>query len=127
MPRLNLPTFAGDPLQWCSLDEAFTNVVINNDRIADIDKFRLLKNHLQGAAAEAIANIHVSSANLLTCWEIIKTRFGKASTIIRVHVKNLLLSKDVSTLDYKLLRNFLNTVQINVRGLASLGVASDTY
>jgi len=127
LPKLNLPSFGGDIMEWLSFQDAFENMIISNKKLKNIDRFNYLKSQLKGVAADAVAGVLVTDANFTTAWDILKQRFGRKSVIIRAHIKHLLNLPQIIELNINKLRKFLTSVEVNVRGLASLGVTTDAY
>ena len=53
LPKLSLPTFSGDVLQWQSFSDQFKATVDSSD-LPDISKFSYLRSLLEGEAKQAI-------------------------------------------------------------------------
>ena len=126
LPTLNLPFFDGNILEYQPFMDSFF-AAVGNREISDVEKFNYLKNQLRGDAAKSIQGLALTSANYNEAIEILQKRYGRPSVIIRAHVKNLLALEKVSKLNLQDLRKLVDEVEINVRGLKTLGVASDSY
>ena len=63
LPKLNLPSFAGDPLTWQSFWDSFQAAVHSNAALDSVQKFNYLKAQLCGDASRAIAGLLLTSAN----------------------------------------------------------------
>lgn len=62
-PKLNLPTFAGDPLTWQGFWDSFEVAINSNAALDGVQKFNYLKAQLHGDASRAIAGLPRASAN----------------------------------------------------------------
>ena len=47
LPKIELPTFKGDPLKWQGFWDQFKISIHENERINDIDRFNFLKKYLE--------------------------------------------------------------------------------
>ena len=126
LPTLNLPFFDGNILEYQPFMDSF-QAAVGNRSISDVEKFNYLKNQLRGDASKSIQGLSLTSANYNEAIEILQKRYGRPSAIIRAHVKNLLALERISKLNPQELRKIVDQIEINVRGLKTLGVTSDSY
>lgn len=63
LPRLDLPTFDGEILQWKIFLDMFNASIHNNQNLSKIQKFTYLKAALSGEAEASIADLTLSDAN----------------------------------------------------------------
>ncbi|KAM7298957.1 hypothetical protein ISCGN_019524 [Ixodes scapularis] len=127
LPKLELPRFDGTVSQWQPFWDMFCHTVHENNHLTNIDRYHYLKTLLSGPAAKAIAGIQVSEASYCVAIEILKNRFGSVKIIQQTYLANLRTLKPVkSSGDVTELRELLDSVQINVRGLKALGLAGLT-
>ena len=113
LPKLNLPIFSGNPLHWQSFWDSFDTAVHRNPTLSGIQKFNYLKAQLKDKALHSKMGLAIS---LLT------DRFGQP----HLHMQALL---DITSPDTQLesLQKFYDTLETNIRALASLGKAQETY
>ena len=114
LPKLNLPTFNGDVLQWQSFFDSFT-AAIDNKNIAPVEKFGYLRGQLKGEASKAVEGLSLTNENYAEAVDILKSRFGRKHSIIRAHVKCLLAMDKLPQCHSATLRSFLNEVEIHIR------------
>ena len=81
LPKLQLPTFDGELLQWPDYWNMFEPSVHCQD-IPDVTKFNYLRSTLKGAAAKAVAGIAVTGENYLDAVSTLREKFGKKEIII---------------------------------------------
>ncbi|KAG0414746.1 hypothetical protein HPB47_008075 [Ixodes persulcatus] len=128
LPKLELPRFDGTVSQWQPFWDMFCHTVHENNHLTNIDRYHYLKTLLSGPAAKAIAGIQVSEASYRVAIEILKNRFGSVKIIQQTYLANLRTLKPVkSSGDVTELRELLDSVQINVRGLKALGLLELSY
>ena len=77
LPKLELPTFSGDPLSWQLFWDSFEAAVDTNPTLSPIHKFNYLKAQLQGDAARAIAGLPLTEMNYAQSVTLLKQRFGQ--------------------------------------------------
>ena len=63
LPKLTLPTFNGNPLQWQTFWDSFIAAVDSNTDLSLVQKFGYLRAQLQGDAANAIGGLPLTDAN----------------------------------------------------------------
>ena len=116
LPKLNLPTFTGNPLQWFTFWDSFQAAVHSNTTLGDIQKFSYLKAQLTGDAARAISGFPLTNDNYTKAVQLLKERFGNASKVINAHMQSLL---DLPNPKYELasLQPFYDTMESHIRGL----------
>lgn len=75
LPKINLPTFNGDQLQWEGFRDLFKSLVHDVEGLAPIQKLQYLKANLSGDAAGVIANIEVSAQEYALAWDKLVVRY----------------------------------------------------
>ncbi|CAC5362880.1 unnamed protein product [Mytilus coruscus] len=66
LPKLDLPHFDGDVLQWSTFWDAYESTIHYNSSLTPIQKFSYLKAQLIGSAAQTIAGFALTNANYET-------------------------------------------------------------
>ena len=126
LPVISIKTFNGNPLQWQTFWDSFNNAINLNRELSAIEKMTYLMGLLEGEAARAISGLPLTSDNYARAIELLKERFGRTQIIINAHM-DALAKIHPPNLDTKHLREFYDNCENNIRGLESLGVASETY
>ena len=123
---MNLPTFTGNPLHWCTFWDSFEASVHSNSNLSGVQKFSYLQAQLVGDASRAIAGFPLTNNNYEQAVNLLKERFGQPSKIINAHMQALL---DLPSPCYQLssLQLFYDSMENHVRGLGSLGKSHETY
>ncbi|KAH7957451.1 hypothetical protein HPB52_019088 [Rhipicephalus sanguineus] len=123
LPKLELLRFDGSLTRWQPFWDMFRHSVHDNPSLSNTDRFHYLVSFLDGAAAQAVAGIQVTDSSYRDALDLLKQRFGNAKLIERLRtLKPVRSSSDVSDL-----RKLYDEVQVNQRGLASLGVSAMSY
>ena len=126
LPKLNLPSFSGNPLKWSTFWDSFEAAVHSNTTLGGVQKFSYLKAQLTGDASRAIAGFPLSNVNYEQAIKLLKERFGQPSKIISAHMQALLdIASPINQLTS--LQLFYDTMENHVRGLESLGRSHESY
>ena len=88
LPKLNLPVFGGDVLQWPSFLDQFEANVDSID-LPVISKFSYLRTLLEGEPKRAIEGLSLTADHYDVACSILKDRFGRKETIIFTHIQKL--------------------------------------
>lgn len=128
LPKLSLKKFKGDIKEWTPFWDSYSSAIHNNPDLNSIDKFNYLNSLLESSAAEAISGLKLTSANYEEAIEVLERRFGNKQHIINTHMESLLQLPAVTSLhDLHNVRRLYDKVESHVRGLKSLGVATESY
>jgi len=124
LPKLSLPMFSGNSLEWLTFWDSFRAVIHLNPSLV-VSSVQKLKAQLQGEAAKAIEGF-LRDCNYLHAIAILQDRFGQTDILIDAHMLALLeLPKPNNSLHS--LRSFHDTVKSHTHGLSSLGKSAETY
>ena len=128
LPKLVLPKFHRDVTKWTSFWDSFKLVVHENKAISLVDKFNYLSSLLEGPASRAIQGLLLTNANYKSAVQILQERFGRPQQIISAHMDELLKIPNCSGTKHSTSLRFIHDqISVHVRGLSSLGIASDEY
>ena len=89
LPKLVIPKFDGNVLQWESFWDQF-NVSIHESNQSDVNKFSYLKGLVEGEARQVIEGLSLTAANYKEARDLLVNRFGRKEPIILSHVQELL-------------------------------------
>ena len=109
LPKLTLPTFKGDVLEFPSYWELFQANVHNLTSLTDVQRFSYLKTTLEGEPAKLIANLEMTSRNYNSAIATLKDRYGDKQRIIEAHYQKL-LSLESKTESYQHLKDFFDSL-----------------
>ena len=120
LPKLVLPTFSGEPLQWQMFWDSFAAAVDSNPHLTGIQKLNYLRAQLHGDAAHVIAGFPLSDSNYNHSITLLKERFGQQYKLVDAHMEALLNVLTPSNI-LPSLQAFYDTIQNHMRALSSLG------
>jgi len=94
--------------------------------LADVQKFTYLRSLLHDTAARCIEGFPLTNNNYKAEVDLLKERFGQTHTIVSTHMQTLL---DLPAPRHHVgeLKNFVNQIETNVRGLEALGQSEKNY
>ena len=128
LPKLGLPQFAGNPLDWQGFWDQFRVSIHDNPSVNDIDKFNYLKGCLKGEAQATISGLTLSSENYTEAIDVLKDRFGNEQVLISAHMESLLkIDKIISVTNIKGLRMLYTHVENCIRNLKALKLDTAGY
>ncbi|XP_028403430.1 uncharacterized protein LOC114526129 [Dendronephthya gigantea] len=128
LPKIGLPQFSGNPLEWQGFWDQFQVSVHENVSISEIDKFNYLKGCLKGEAHTTVSGLTLSSENYKDAIDILRDRFGNEQVLISAHMESLLkIDKIRSVSNVKGLRTLYTHVENCIRNLRALKLDTSGY
>ena len=81
LPKLSLPSFSGDILDWPVFWDMYV-ASVDSQQLPNVTKFTYLKSSLKGSACRLIAGIAVADQNYPVALKTLQDEFGRADVII---------------------------------------------
>ena len=126
LPKLDLPKFDGDILEWQSFWDSFESAIHANESLSSVQKFNYLKCSLRYEALQTIAGFSLTNANYDKAISLLQERYGQKDKIIQTYMNSLIeIPAPVHTVPS--LRKFYDTTETYIRGLESLDQPESTY
>jgi len=126
LPRLDLPKFSGNMLEWTSFHDLFKSMV-HVQPISNAQKLHYLKTSLTGEAATLIHSIEVTDANYNQSWELLKLRYENKRQLIQCHLQSLFTQPALKEESSSALRKLLDQTNKCTRALNGLGHSTDDW
>lgn len=126
LPKLNLPKFSGDVLQWQSFWDQFVASVDSTD-LPGVSKFTYLLSLLEGEPKLAIKGLSLTSSHYDIACKILKDRFGRREAIIFNHIQKLLHLVIPSKCTVSALWKLNDELKAHTRSLEALGIDGKQY
>ncbi|XP_074657129.1 uncharacterized protein LOC141910297 [Tubulanus polymorphus] len=126
LPKLQLPKFSGDILEWSPFWDLFESTVDNQHSLSDVEKFGHLKCHLGGDARLVIEGLPLTSVNYVKAKQLLKDRFGVSHKISEANL-NQLVDLEPPVYSLNSLRRFYDNLELHIRSLESLKVGAESY
>ncbi|XP_063404398.1 uncharacterized protein LOC134687869 [Mytilus trossulus] len=126
LPKLNLPTFGGNLLEWSAFWDSYNNSVHENPSLSNVQRFNYLKSQLYGEASQSISGMQMTNTNYNQAIQILHERFGQQHKIVNVYMQNL-LNLPAPTPGIRGLKSFSDTIESNIRELEGMGRYQESY
>ena len=126
LPKLTLPTFSGELLEWQTFWDSFETTIHLNTQLSNVQKFNYLKSLLEGEAARCIEGFALTNSNYTQALEVLRERFGQRHKIIQSYMNALMELPKPSYSVYSL-RSYYDSLETYIRGLDSLGHDQESY
>ena len=128
LPKLEISEFDGNPVNWRGFWDQFKTTIHDDDELSTINKFTYLKSYLCQDAGDCIEGLTLSEGNYTRAIEILTERFGNTQILISSYMDILVKLPKISNIrELNALRNMYDKIEISVRNLNDLGVATNTY
>ena len=76
LPKLDIPTFTGQPLEWQPFWDCFAAAIDSNPSLTGVQKLSYLRAQLRGEATRAITGFPLTNLNYQHSVSILKDRYG---------------------------------------------------
>ncbi|XP_045194245.2 uncharacterized protein LOC123549869 [Mercenaria mercenaria] len=126
LPKLELPKFDGDILEWQSFWDSYECAIHNNASLSGVQKFTYLKTSLRNEALQMIAGFSLTNSNYEKAISLLHERYGQKDIIIQSYM-TALLEVPAPTHTVSSLRRFYDTTETYIRALESLNQSESTY
>ncbi|XP_017470374.1 PREDICTED: uncharacterized protein LOC108362054 [Rhagoletis zephyria] len=121
LPKLQLPSFNGDPTQWLSFHDAFCSLVNANANLSNGQKLHYLRNCLKGEALDLVSSLAVCDSNYNEAWDLLTARYKVMRVMVDSHIKALSSIEKATKDTAKAIKHVLNAILQHVGALRALG------
>ena len=122
LPKMNIPVFFGEYLQWNSFWDLFNASVHTNETSTDAQRLQYLKASLKGDAAKVISHLTITGANYAGARNALQTRYANLRLIVRSHIRAMLEVPVMKGETAQEMRNLLETFREQMQALETFGV-----
>ncbi|XP_059223359.1 uncharacterized protein LOC131997084 [Stomoxys calcitrans] len=126
LPKIELPTFTGEYLEWIPYCDMFTSLVHNNHSLTDIQKYFYLKGSCKDSPLDIINQYPASDRNYIAAWEALKSRYQNKRKLIE-QILNKLFSIPQSNGSFSSIKELLDSTRSSLSLLRSLDIDIDTW
>ncbi|XP_058816696.1 uncharacterized protein LOC131679970 [Topomyia yanbarensis] len=120
LPRMNLPVFCGNYLEWKSFIDLFQSMVDQNPSLKDSQKLYFLKTNLSGEAASLISHLKIEDANYAPALLKLRSRYDKPLEIAHKHIERFLSQPALTSASAHGLRSLHDVSDEVVRALQAM-------
>ncbi|XP_036347149.1 uncharacterized protein LOC118756495 [Rhagoletis pomonella] len=89
LPKIDLPKFSGDYLEWIPFRDMFLSLVHNNDALTPVQKYFYLKGSCIGTPKEMVEEFPATDASYETAWAALVSRFHNKRKLVDQILKRL--------------------------------------
>uniref|UniRef100_A0A146L5E8 DUF5641 domain-containing protein n=1 Tax=Lygus hesperus TaxID=30085 RepID=A0A146L5E8_LYGHE len=127
LPKIPLPKFDGQILNWPKFRDTFTSLVHNNDKLTDIRKFYYLTSTLVDEAESVLKHISLEEKNYKLAWQTLSGAFENKRLLGTAYLNQILSFKPMqSRPTIEMLKTFLAKICDNVAAFKLLGIEDET-
>lgn len=90
LPKITLPTFDGDILQWTTFRDKFKALIDSDNTLAPIEKFHYLAGCVIGRAAVVVNSLKMTNDNYSIVWEKLNDQFNNPRLSAKMLVDRIL-------------------------------------
>lgn len=128
LPAIKVRRFNGDVTQFIAFWEEFAAVVHDRPHLKDIQRFKYLRDHLDGEAARALQGIPPTEDNYPKAVRYLIKRYGDLETIVMGIFTNMMnLPKVQKVADLNRLKELLDKVNSGVMALETMNLDAKYY
>ncbi|XP_045496903.1 uncharacterized protein LOC123695185 [Colias croceus] len=121
-PKVELPTFEGNYMQWVSFKDLFTETIHNNPSLSNAQKLQFLKSKVKGEPEKMIQHLQISSDNYLISWNILSHRYDNKRLIFTSHLNNLLNIPNLQYQSYQHIKQIHDITYESINAIENLGI-----
>ncbi|XP_008180394.1 uncharacterized protein LOC103308567 [Acyrthosiphon pisum] len=122
LPRIEIPKFDGNIIEWCSFRDMFTSLVHDNKHYEDIERFHYLLSYLLGPPLTIVKAVPLTADNYSIAWNALKNRYDNKRLLVTAHIEKLFAFAPLTKESPVSLSLFVNTFRENVSAIQALGV-----
>lgn len=90
LPRINLPKFSGQYIEWVNFRDLFTSLFASNKNLSNVQRLHYLKVSLTGETSLVIKNFTMTDANYKTAWAELQDRYNNSRVIVTSHLHTVI-------------------------------------
>ena len=120
LPKMEVPIFSGDPLEWPTFWDAFNEIVHKHERFSNVEKMNFLLNHLDEEVKKVVKNFALVNENYPEVLDVLRKRFDDKTKVFDAHLNALMNLPALTSLNIKSLHEFSDSVDSCARALIRL-------
>lgn len=126
LPKLELPKFSGNIVEWQPFWDKFSAIVDNSD-MPEVTKFTYLDSLLMGEAKATIQGLTLSASHYRDACDLLQHRYGRKEKIVFSHIQSLLTLNIPQQVKIQELWKLQDSLLSHVRSLENLGIEGKIY
>jgi hypothetical protein len=126
LPRLDIPVFTGNLIEWVLFRDIFTTVIHNSTTYTGTQKLAHLKSLVQGEPLEMINSIILSDANYDIAWTLLNKRYQNNRELLFAILRRFTSLPVLQQASASELRNLVDKTQECIRSFRVMGIGRNT-
>ncbi|XP_050056095.1 uncharacterized protein LOC126549771 [Aphis gossypii] len=122
LPKIELPKFDGNVIEWCTFRDMFQSLIHNNKAISDIERYHYLISCLSGPALTIVKAVPLSADNYSIAWNELTKCYENRRLLATAHVDKLFAFAPLKKESVSSLLSFVHTFRENVSAINALGI-----
>ncbi|KAF0715873.1 DUF1758 domain-containing protein, partial [Aphis craccivora] len=122
LPKVELPKFDGNAVQWCTFRDMFVSLVHNNNFLTDIERFHYLISALSGPPLMIVKSVPLTAENYDIAWRALNDQYDNKRHLITAHLDKLFAFERIQCESVPALMSFISTFRENIAAIKALGV-----
>lgn len=122
MPKIKIPEFGGDMLEWPAFIGLFDKIVHTKSNIDNAIKIQYLKTSLKGEAAKLVSHVAPTADNYETCYDILQRRYNNKVVILGKLFDAILEMPKQNSESYTSLKNLYDTTFESIMAIKNLKI-----
>ncbi|XP_071054978.1 uncharacterized protein [Onthophagus taurus] len=127
LPRIDLPKFSGDYLQWKHFHDLFDSMVKSNSELSLVEKLHYLKMSVTEEPAQLLKNIAICEDNFARAWDILIDRYENKGILIDSHLSVLLSTRSIKHESSSELKRLISEIKENLGALEALDCPTNQW
>ncbi|XP_075163287.1 uncharacterized protein LOC142235924 [Haematobia irritans] len=126
LPKIDLPTFSGDYLEWIAYRDMFNTLVHQNSSLTKVQKYFYLKSSCTGTPLSMVSEYPAAESSYDMAWDALEKRFHNERKLVEQILKRL-FSIPPSNGTFKNIKFLLDTTRTCLSQLKSLNIDISTW
>lgn len=121
-PKIELPEFSGNYVQWISFKDLFLETIHKNPVINNAQKMQHLKTKLRGEAERLVQHLTISAENYNSCWEILTQRYDNRRLQFTAYMNTMLNLPIIQQPDAFNMKKMHDVITECLNGISNIGI-----
>ncbi|EDW27207.1 GL21160 [Drosophila persimilis] len=122
LPKLPVPTFTGKFVDWPAFHDAFVQLIHNNQKLSDVQRFHFLKQALPSDRDEDIQQMALAGNNYATAWSLVLKRYDNKRLQFMYHMNGLYDLPQLTKEQSADIKHMLNVATVCLNAFKNLDV-----
>ncbi|PZC75227.1 hypothetical protein B5X24_HaOG206534 [Helicoverpa armigera] len=126
-PKIELPEFSGNYVQWISFKDLFLETIHKNPVINNAQKMQHLKTKLRGEAERLVQHLTISAENYKSCWEILTQRYDNRRLQFTAYMNTMLNLPVIQQPDAFNMKKMHDVITECLNGISNIGIDTSSW